>query len=821
MTDANTVSRQLATLGPNGWEITPTAQAIEESQRPILIEGGDHPYLAWYNNANRDGYAKIYNERDLPAYLAINTDDPNGEYPGGPARMSWAQIKEVANLGVEITSHGARHINSWVQISTGLTIQYIGAGSAATLTINSAKLLTTTITGDPGGHAVSFDLTLAAYDTLAELVAAFNAVAGGAAYQARLAPELLGTERSTNLMQITAVNIDDSITAGSGATIARGSVTQLGRNLGCSGGLIVQYNGTTARTASARKTSANRFELYEDGVPVVSLDLTNAANDTLAEIVAIIDARTGWDALVCDNGYSVAASDGTAANNFCGGSELTIDLANTPQRDCTNHWVRFNIGLPAEYVVRRNIERSQEVAAAQGVMLRGFSQSGGSFFTQMTDTVTGVDTFRGDAFSRPAVNPMASPATHVKDFGGFYQYKARNVSMTYAKLKAVVDAAIDSGPWMMSSLVHKVTPDGTSGYVLPNHSGTDDLTESVWIQYLNYLRQQKAAGYLDVVKPKDLPAALAKRIAPRNLIFNPLLRNHGASIDALASDGEVVPGWLIRTTGATASIDDTLHALSCVGTAGSITPLSQDLILIPGETYRIGINVEFLGGGTITNGVRILLQTRRGRWKNIRPTLTNTLIGDYVTTSRTLWLEYTHQTRKEGQNSYVRSANSEPFNLAVNNKIRLSLDAIGNTADIDISTGGASAAGSRTALDIANKINAGLTSDALYGAASPARTEYCNVASAENGKVVIQLPYKAGSGPGNANGARVIDGTVTSALTTVFGNAAGTTEVFGETWNADPAQSHEHGVLVVFEVNNCAGETVRFSRPFCQLQRYT
>jgi len=821
MTDRNTVTTALATLGANGWDIPATSPGIEESQRPIVIEGGDHPYSGWYNNGNRDGFAQIYRERGLPAYLAINTDDPNGEYPGGSARMSWAQIKEVANGGVEITSHGARHINSWIQATTGFTVQYIGGGSAATLTINSAKLLTTTITADPGGHAVSFDLTLPAYDTLAELVAAFNSQAAGAAYQARLAPELLGTEKSTNLMQITAVNIDDSITAGSGATIARGSVTQLGRNVGCSGGMIVQYNGTAARTASARKTSGNRFELYEDGVPVVSLDLTAGGNDTLTEIVALIDARTGWDALVCDNGYSTAASDGTAANNFCSGSELTIDLTNTPQRDCTNHWVRFNMGLPAEYVVRRNLERSVEIAAAQGVMLRGFSQSGGGFFPQMTDGQTGFDTFRGDAFSRPAVNPMAAPASHVKDFGGFYQYKARNTSMTYLKLKAVIDAMIDSGPWMASSLVHKVTPDGYSGYTLPNHNGTDDLTETVWIQYLNYLRQQKVAGNIDVIKPKDLPAALAKRIAPRNLIFNPLFRNHGGSIDGLASDGEVIPGWLVRTTGATATVDDTLHSVSCVGTAGSIAPISQDLILIPGETYRIGINVEFLGGGVLTNGVRLLLQTRRGRWKTIRPTLTNTLIGEYITTSRTLSLEYTHQSRKEGQNPYVRSANSEPFNLAVNNKIRLSLDAIGNTADIDISTGGASAAATRTAYDIANKINAGLLADALYGAANPMRAEYCNVASAENGRVVIQLPYKSGSGPGNANGARVIDGTATSALTTVFGNAAGTTEVLGESWNADPGQSHEHGVLFAIEVNNCAGETIRFSRPFCQLQRYT
>jgi hypothetical protein len=57
-------------------------------------------------------------------------------------------------------------------VTAVFSIQYTGAGSAATLTINSTTL-STTITGGPGGEALS--LTLASYATLALLVAAIEA----------------------------------------------------------------------------------------------------------------------------------------------------------------------------------------------------------------------------------------------------------------------------------------------------------------------------------------------------------------------------------------------------------------------------------------------------------------------------------------------------------------------------------------------------------------------------------------------------------------------------------------------------------------------
>jgi hypothetical protein len=57
-----------------------------------------------------------------------------------------------------------------------LTLQYIGVGTAAVLTLTQT-LLAITITGGPGGEDVAFDLTDPAYSTLGNVVTALDALA--------------------------------------------------------------------------------------------------------------------------------------------------------------------------------------------------------------------------------------------------------------------------------------------------------------------------------------------------------------------------------------------------------------------------------------------------------------------------------------------------------------------------------------------------------------------------------------------------------------------------------------------------------------------
>lgn len=71
-----------------------------------------------------------------------------------------------------------------IRTPTALAIHYVGAGSACTMTTTNAAL-NTTVTGGPGGEALTIDLTTAATDTLGELVAYIESLA---AYTCTLGP---------------------------------------------------------------------------------------------------------------------------------------------------------------------------------------------------------------------------------------------------------------------------------------------------------------------------------------------------------------------------------------------------------------------------------------------------------------------------------------------------------------------------------------------------------------------------------------------------------------------------------------------------------
>lgn len=64
-----------------------------------------------------------------------------------------------------------------IRTPVAMVIRYVGAGSAATMTITNTAL-TTTVTGGPGGQNLNIDLTAAATDTLGELVAYINGLTG-------------------------------------------------------------------------------------------------------------------------------------------------------------------------------------------------------------------------------------------------------------------------------------------------------------------------------------------------------------------------------------------------------------------------------------------------------------------------------------------------------------------------------------------------------------------------------------------------------------------------------------------------------------------
>lgn len=885
MTDRNTVTTALATLGANGWEIPATSPGIEESQRPVIVLGGDHPYLQWYGTNGYDGMAAMYLDRGLRPYMAINTRDPGGEFPGAPGRLSWTQIAELAARGVEITNHGARHFQSWLRCTSGITVRYNGAGTDAFLTINSSKLLTTTCTGAAGDNQ-SFDLTNASYNTLQKVVNAFNAVAGGK-YQAALAAELVGDEDSINLAQVTGLGIHGGAadtgfsvatranstayvvgnvvkaspdngyffvctTAGTsgaglptwntevGATTTDGTATWTcrypqaqylgstvsivpfkGWNVSASGGLIVQHiqSSGAARNTAMITIASNLLTLSEDGVQVAQFNLTSANYNTLTKIAAAIGAVTNWFAKVCDQTYYDAgtygaSNAGPAYNNYCGGGELSRDLKNVAALDCSSSWVRLETGLSQWYVIERNVQKAHDDMVANGVTPKAFCQSGGEFYPWLAAGHTQYDSWRGDPFSRSSINPMQERLSVLKTYSGWFPHRDFNdtVPLSSATMQSYVDALIDSGPWLSYTLCHWLQVDGSSGYNLnPQPPGAGfGSSEAIYKAFLDYLRTKIEAGRLLNATPSELPRIVAGAAEPRSLIFNPKLVNNGDALGSLSSDGKKIAGWLVRT-GTTPTISVANGVMSITAIGSQQLPLAQDFSPEPGVTYEAGLYVEF-DATHAGNGIRLGLQTRRGgsssgpRFRDMDPGGLNVLASQYQNRSGLLRFRFTWPKRADYARAYIRGVNTEPFDLSVNKNIQVNYDNIGATADIDCSVGAVSVS-AVTAKEVAARINTVVAATAAY----LTRAEFHNIARAENGRVIIELPYRGN--PGSTFWVRALAGSVNSALATIFGIGSGLT-CQGEPQMAPYQDVEDASAWLYVDVNTTAGSIVKLRAPW-------
>lgn len=273
------------------------------SDVPLLIIGGDHAYTQWYGTDGSDGMAAMYLDRGIRPYMAINTCDPGGDYPGASGRMSYAQIGELERRGVEIVNHGGRHFQSWMRCSTGITVRYNGSGTDVYLSISTGapRTLTTTCTGAAGDNQ-SFDLTNASYNTLQKVVDAFNAVAGGK-YQAALAPELTGAEDSANLCMITGMGIKGSVadTGYSQTAWATGTVYAVGDVR-----RAVSNNGYYFVCTTAGTSHATTEPTWNKGIGLTTTD--NTVTWTCRYIEATMLNAT--QSIVTVKGWNVPASSG-------------------------------------------------------------------------------------------------------------------------------------------------------------------------------------------------------------------------------------------------------------------------------------------------------------------------------------------------------------------------------------------------------------------------------------------------------------------------------------------------------------------------------
>lgn len=120
--------------------------------------------------------------------------------PGNAVSADWVRANNLFSRGHGISCHSNRHAS--VGSRTAFNIQYVGVGSAATMTI-ADNTLTTSCTDDAASN-LNIDLTNASYDYCNELCTHIN---GLAAYTCELGDEWKAGARAQDLADITAQDI--------------------------------------------------------------------------------------------------------------------------------------------------------------------------------------------------------------------------------------------------------------------------------------------------------------------------------------------------------------------------------------------------------------------------------------------------------------------------------------------------------------------------------------------------------------------------------------------------------------------------------------
>lgn len=750
-TDAN--GNVTGLVGPDGERVL----GFVDPDTPILILGGDHPYLQWYGTNGSNGMAQMYADQGIKPYIAINTD--RFDYDEDPTNvMSYAQMIALQDR-VEIVGHGHRHPQDWRLVNTGIVVRYTGAAATATVAITA-----TNITGATAGAVddFNFDITTAPYDTIAEVVAAIDALPN---WTASYASELKGTEASTKLLLRS-------------ATTAKAADLYLAAG----GGILITNTGTTYRSLTVN-FNGTVLAIYGDGVRLLNLTI---AGNTLAQVVTAINAVTGITAeLTNDNEAS--------AYRYCDGGEDAACLAAykwTGRAPVGPSGVYLHAGLSHWYIVERQLVKCKEVAAANGIEIQNFAQSGDKFHPREMEGHSSYRLYRGNNKTGSVIYPNAFIRR-----GNFIPHAG--VSQTIyptdatARYTALLNAIVDSPGFTTCLLMHQLRSDGTSGYVFPPGGSPSgwNADESEWYAFVQAIGAANRAGTLRVMSMDEY-----RRFAPighdvSNLLFNPKLHNSGESLRVAASDpGQIVPGWRLGTLAAATSAAsiDTDGFLSAT-TSSSILALEQVVNLEPG-VYEFSGRAESLA---YTSGNGVLLTAKAAT-------------PDFFTTTGLMptinVFNATYALRGPGElrlrfsvfppqpvPATVISLNSQTYNLSTNKNIRLNIDNKGLTADIDCSAGAVSAA-AVTAKEVAAAINAGMAAAAATYAA-----EYHTIAKAVNGKVVLTAPYISGDVTGTIY---VADGTSAGARATIFGD-----ECYGVAMLSDYSQFGGLPITLGFEQN--------------------
>lgn len=760
MTDANTVSRWLATLGSAGWMINDPPADRNVNRLPALVHTCDHPYLQHWGTNGINGLAGMFRARGIKYSIAINTDDANA--PGSANMMSWAQLKQLVDAGwVECVGHGAWHVDKWNRINTGIRVEYIGNNAAATVQVQTAVPSTAIVCTSAAPSADSVTSTFSTDTTLAAVKATIEA---NGKWRVTLDPILTGNESSTNLLGMNAAR---NILSGA---------TPDPTYFCAGGGIELRYFGTNPpgvyEHVWARRNSSSNFTIFGDGVLVYNHAGSTGSLSALASNVRAI-AGSEFHGLLCDAG--AFADDGTTTTGkptYMIGDELETNLHQINYVEFGTRPAIMECGLSQSYIIGRHIQRVKDVALANGITIRHFAQSGGNFYDWMS-LPGGAGMFRGNPLYR-STTPFPIRHDHLTNFIVHRSLTNEETGQTYygENVAAIPPAMCGYGteeslePWIVCVLMHVLKADGTSGFAITSlGSGYFDQKELDWSNYLDAIKAKTDAGLLRTLTLGEL-LDIDHAERPNNLWFNPNLENAGVSrtpAAGVADGGFWIPGNYINRAATVSALAVVNGALTWTNSSATATEiLAQDVQLDPSKIYEVSCAIDpsvYTSGA----GLQWSAQSLHGNVRDlIGPSSNYKITGPQKFQAGRLSMRIQMPGQKGWAPPKVRAQTAPAtFDLSTNKNIKINVLSIGATADIDCS-GGTPA--STTPKEIVNKINAAMAADAAYST----KGEYHNIASVVDGYVTLTSPN---IGTDQASSLAVQAGSTASAVATIFGNA--------------------------------------------------
>lgn len=732
---------------------------ISIDTRPVVCIGGDHPYNQLWGRNGKDGLAQMYADHGIVPYIALNTRSLTAESVGSQYFMGWDKVKTLADAGmIEPVAHGARHYQDWECPDAGIHVKYTGPAATATMYVTS-----TGVVGTTAGSVEDFSFLFADYPQIDQLVAAIDALPN---WSAMRSPELTGTELSKYLLTVASGNAKDC---------KSGLPDTYGRRFSMAGGIRIFWDSTVTPTDRVELfLQTTHLNVVRDGVTIGSFALASYTLSGLITAVKALNTALASVDVIAGRNITSLAND-NAQYFYCDGSEDATNLTRAGGGglviDCKRHpAVITGCGLTPSYLRQMNIMAVKADAAANGVPIKTFVQSGGNFWSWLPATIRpGVmDHFRGDA----RWNGTAPCAMPLKSAQGWHSHIClSNGYNTDAAVDALVDSIIASKGHIVDILIHNVLTDaavqdgsvaGSSGYYLPGWAG--DINEAQMVRLLRRLRDARDAGLIRILQQSDLNRAAASAVEPQNMLYNPsLVGRVGANMLVTDTTGKQIPGW--RIDGFSLDAIDLIDNGIKVTMSASVTQrevATQRVVVERGKRYRGGFRIETENGTASTVAVRI--RSAYGDWPDSMGNGQLRYIQgpSFGRQMDDVYFDFEIPWSKANGNPRTTSQNAGPYNLSTNKNVQIGLE--GSTAiNIDCSAGAASTA-AVTASEVAAAINAAIKADAQFAA----KPELWTLARAENGRVVLESVRRQHQ-PIGVVGIALSPGASASATVAIFG----------------------------------------------------